>query len=60
MIIGVETTVDNLGRIVIPKKYRKFYDINPRENVYVVGTEDGLLISKGNYKVVEVKDIEKS
>ncbi len=58
MVIGIEASIDELGRLTIPSKYRNFYNINPRDRVYVLGTEDGLLISKGNYKIVKVEEQE--
>ncbi len=56
MIIGIECTVDDLGRVVIPKKYRDLYDIKEKDKLYVLGTEEGLQFSKRNFKLVEVEE----
>ncbi len=55
MVIGIECIVDELGRVVIPKKYRDLYDIKEKDKLYVLGTEDGLQFSKRNFKLVEVE-----
>ncbi len=55
MIIGIECVVDELGRVVIPKKYRDLYDIKEKDKLYVLGTEEGLMFSKKDFKLVEVE-----
>ena len=56
MKVGMLINVDNLGRIVIPKEYREFYHISKKENVCLIGTTEGLLISNPKYKVIEITD----
>lgn len=56
MRIGIMRKVDTQGRIVIPKKYREFYHLDQNEEVFVVDTPEGLLITNPKYKVVEIED----
>ena len=53
-MLGMEKKVDELGRIVIPKEYREFYHFD--ENVCLVQTERGVLITNPNYKMVRVAE----
>ena len=53
--VGIKRQVDKLGRIVIPKEYREFYHLDHNDEVFIVDTTDGLLITNHNYKVVKVK-----
>ena len=54
MRVGMQITVDKLGRIVIPKEYRKFYHIDKEDKVSLIDTPDGLLITNPKYKVVKI------
>ena len=54
--VGIKRQVDKLGRIVIPKEYREFYHIDHNDEVFIVDTNDGLLITNHKYKVVEVSE----
>lgn len=36
--------MDNLGRIVIPKDMRRFFDIKPNQCVKMIPTDGGILI----------------
>ncbi len=54
--VGIKRQVDKLGRIVIPKEYREFYHLNCHDEVFIVDTKDGLLITNHNYKVIKVND----
>ena len=56
--VGIRRPVDKLGRIVIPKEYREFYHLNQGDEVFVVDTTEGLLITNHKYKVVEVENKE--
>lgn len=56
MRIGIMRKVDNLGRIVIPKEYRDFYHLNSNDEVFIVDTQEGLLITNPKYKVVKIKE----
>ena len=53
--VGIKRQVDKLGRIVIPKEYREFYHIDHNDEVFIVDTKDGILITNHKYEVVEVK-----
>ena len=55
MRVGMEITIDKLGRIVIPKGYREFYNINKEDKLSLICTPDGLLITNPKYKMVEIK-----
>ena len=50
--IGIIRKTDKLGRIVIPKEIRDFFDIDTCEPVEILATENGVLIRKANYKPV--------
>ncbi|MBQ6698900.1 MAG: hypothetical protein IJN09_07635 [Oscillospiraceae bacterium] len=50
--IGIIRKTDKLGRIVIPKEIRDFFDIDICEPVEILATENGVLIRKANYKPV--------
>ena len=54
MRVGMQITIDNLGRIVIPKGYREFYHMDKNDKVCLIDTPDGLLITNPKYKVVEI------
>ena len=56
MSIGIIRKVDNLGRVVIPKEYRKFFHLEKNEEVCLIDTEDGILIRNPKYKVVEIEE----
>lgn len=58
--VGMMRKVDNLGRIVIPKKYRDFYHLNHSDEVFIIDTTQGLLITNPKYKTVKVEEKEKS
>ena len=50
--VGVIKEIDNLGRIVIPKEFRKRLELD--ENVEVVLTDEGVLIRNPKYKLVQI------
>jgi len=50
--VGLMRNVDKQGRIVIPKEYRDFYHLNHNDEVFIVDTPDGLLITNHKYKVI--------
>ncbi len=54
MRIGMQITIDNLGRIVIPKEYREFYHMDKKDKVCLIDTPDGLLITNPKYKTVKI------
>ena len=55
MRVGIQITIDNLGRIVIPKGYREFYHMDKNDKVCLIDTPDGLLLTNPKYKMVEIK-----
>ena len=57
---GMMRKVDNLGRIVIPKEYRDFYHLNHNDEVFIIDTTEGLLITNPKYKTVKVEVKEKT
>ena len=59
MRVGIKVKVDKLGRIVIPKEYREFFHFNYSDEVFLIDTQDGLLITNPKYKVVELKNTTK-
>ena len=56
--VGMMRKVDNLGRIVIPKEYRDFYHLNHNDEVFIIDTTEGLLITNPKYKTVKVEEKE--
>lgn len=56
--VGMMRKVDNLGRIVIPKEYRDFYHLNHNDEVFIIDTMEGLLITNPKYKTVEIEERE--
>ncbi len=46
MNFSIKKSLDTLGRIVIPKNLREYYDIKLGEELSLVPTEDGILIVK--------------
>ena len=46
MDFRVEKAVDNVGRIVIPKNLREYYNIEPSDKILLVPRDDGILITK--------------
>lgn len=55
MRVGMKVKVDKLGRIVIPKKYRNFYHLTNEDEVFLIDTKEGILITNPNYKVVKIE-----
>lgn len=51
MEFSITKTIDNLGRIVIPKELRMYYGITPADKLKIIPTEQGILIvkEKGNF-----------
>ena len=40
----VEKKIDNLGRIVLPKGMREYYDISLNDTLNLIPTEEGYLL----------------
>ena len=49
--IGLNKEIDNLGRLVIPKKMRDLFNI--KREVELVVTEEGILLRNPKYKLVK-------
>ncbi len=54
--VGMMIKVDNLGRVVIPKEYRDFYHLNHDDEVFIIDTTEGLLITNPKYKMVKIEE----
>lgn len=55
--VGVIKELESLGRLVIPKEFRKAYGI---ENVVeIIPTDEGILIRSPKYKLVKIESAEK-
>ena len=50
--IGILKEVDMLGRIVIPKEFRKRFGLG--EQVELIPTEEGILLRSPEYKLVRI------
>lgn len=57
LAIGVTRRIDPLGRVTIPKEFRKYFQIKPEDMVEIIGTENGILIRVPNM-IVTRKDEE--
>ena len=44
----VKRTVDELGRIVLPKDMRVYFDLNSGDILEIIAVKDGILIKKPN------------
>lgn len=60
MRIGIRRKVDNLGRVTIPKEWRDFYHLDKQEEVCMIDTQDGLLITNPLYKVVRIENVKEN
>lgn len=58
--IGITRKIDTLGRVVIPKEMRRFYEMQAEEYVEILATEQGILIRNPLYEVREKKQIEQN
>ena len=59
---GIVRKIDNLGRIVIPKEYRKQLNISDQDEIEITLEEDNIIIRKVkcniNYRII-IKEIMK-
>ena len=60
MRIGIRRKVDNLGRVTIPKEYRDFFHLDSSEEVCMIDTPDGVLITNPLYKVVKIENVKEN
>ena len=44
MKFSITKTIDNLGRIVIPKELRNYYGFNENQALHLIHTDAGVLI----------------
>ena len=42
--IGIIRKMDSLGRVVIPKEFRRVFGIGNNENIEILATEQGILL----------------
>lgn len=42
--IGIIKNIDSLGRIVIPKEYRKAFGLKTNESIEILATNEGILL----------------
>jgi len=57
--IGITRKIDTLGRLVIPKEMRLFFQMQAQEYAEVIATEQGILIRNPVYEVRK-KETEKN
>lgn len=53
MDIGIPKKFDDLGRITVPKEFREFYHFNTKEEVQLIATPKGVLITQQQYTMVK-------
>ena len=46
MKYAVEKWLDKLGRVVLPKNMRDYYNISPNDKIKLIPTDSGILIVK--------------
>ena len=56
--IGIPRNVDKLGRIVIPKELRDFFNIENGTQMEIIGTDAGILIRFPEYEIKKIKEDE--
>ena len=56
MRIGLPKKIDKQGRVSIPVKYREVYHLNNNDEVFLVETPNGLLITNPKYKTVKIEE----
>jgi len=54
MNVGIIRKVDDLGRVTIPKEYRRFYHFEENKPICIIDTPEGVLLTNPKYKVVEI------
>ena len=54
--IGIVRKVDSLGRVTLPKEFRRIFRMNSNEYIEITATEQGILLRNPD---IEVKRIEK-
>ena len=53
MVLEVIRQMDNLGRVCIPKDFRKSFDITKDTKLLFVMTRDGILLKKIKIQITE-------
>ena len=49
--IGIVRNMDSLGRIVIPKEFRRVFGLKENEAIEILATEEGILLRLPNIEV---------
>ena len=49
--IGLIRKIDNLGRITLPKEFRKLYMIEDQDDIEIIATEEGIMLKKPNIEI---------
>lgn len=52
--IGIIRKVDSLGRITLPKEFRRVFDMNNRDEIEMLATKQGILLRKSNIKLTQL------
>ncbi len=56
MNIGVSRKLDPLGRIIIPKEFRKKYQIKEEDALEIIGTEEGILLKVPQIEIKRIQE----
>ena len=49
--IGIVRKMDSLGRVVIPKEFRRVFGLKTNEAIEILATEKGILLRNPNIEV---------
>lgn len=49
--IGIIRNIDSLGRIVIPKEFRRVFGLKKNEAIEILATDEGILLRLPNIEV---------
>ena len=49
--IGIVRNVDSLGRVTLPKEYRRLFGLNENDKVEILATDQGILLRVPNIEV---------
>ena len=60
MIFAIERSIEKLGRIVLPKDMRDYFNINKGDEIKIIVTEEGILIKKIIEKTKEADQVNTS
>lgn len=54
--IGITKKVDNLGRVVIPKEYRRLFEIESGDRVEILAIEEGIIIRIPHIEIIRKEE----